>query len=364
MAIGFLRSGFFQYNFGTTGSVSGYGHYWANIALGNINVTGLSFSPSSFSSVTANVAKARGWSVRYVSFNNLLSGSYGLAVGSNLTNADTAVLGTIFNLRRGGYWDGGLADARYYNLIGSYWIATPHGANPSLALAVYGRDIFYYNTNALGKSNGMLVRCKPFPYLLSGSYGLAEGSYLSNADTAILTIGFHRSGHYIDYNALLYQQGRQMYSSTSTANNATLFYRISSHESYLGINAVFQKGSGFGVSQGLSPNLLSGSYGLDEGSGTLTNGDTATLGLVFIRGGFYWPEGAIIGWDRRNYAGFYYSRSFRGNLNRERPSYLAYDSAYFVTNEDSYHGGYGMAVRCVFHLSSFTEAMGWPWDQI
>ena len=115
LAIGFLRSGFFQYNFGTTGSVSGYGHYWANIALGNINVTGLSFSPSSFSSVTANVAKARGWSVRCVSFNNLLSGSYGLAEGTNLTNADTAVLGIGFQ-RSGFYtWVNGIISEQQRN---------------------------------------------------------------------------------------------------------------------------------------------------------------------------------------------------------------------------------------------------------
>ena len=49
-----------------------------------------------------------------------------------------------------------------------------------------------------------IVFAKSFPHLLSGSYGLAEGSNVTNADTAVLALSLLRGGNFASSQAELH----------------------------------------------------------------------------------------------------------------------------------------------------------------
>ena len=92
----------------------------------------------------------------------------------------------------------------------------------------------------------MFRRIASFPYLLSGSYGLAEG-YLTNSATAALTLGFVRSGLFGDDTAQITNRDGAGYYRLRTVSDGTFtpFFTVGS--STINAESKHRKGVAFSV---------------------------------------------------------------------------------------------------------------------
>ena len=201
---------------------------------------------------------------------------------------DTAVLsGAITAVRSGRYNSETYGDR---NILGHFLLSAT-GSTSYVGVASF-RSGYITGLEGHLRNWGMNVRCGiPSTFLLSGSYGLAEGTG-TNAGTSVLTIGYVLSG--IFYRTGLY--GRDWNHYWGRALNGTeeahqLVIRVGS----LSPVANQTKGSGAVVRKSVS-NLISGSYGLAEGNST--NVSTAVLTIGFVQSkntgqgfGFTWGAG-------------------------------------------------------------------------
>ena len=81
--------------------------------------------------------------------------------------------------------------------------------------------------NYFGTGNGQVVRCNnPSTYLLSGSYGLAEGSGLTNAGTPVLAIEFVLAGTFGNTGAMPSAHANYGNYNTATSRNSNYRHRL------------------------------------------------------------------------------------------------------------------------------------------
>ena len=166
-----------------------------------------------------------------------------MAEGSS-TNADTAVL-TIWLVRSGQYdyyatvsgWD--TRNGRSY-----YTTIVSDGYNDTYRLEL--RSDLISTTASVGKAIGKGVRSvNSFPHLLSGSYGLAEGSGLTNGDTAALALEFYRSGAIFFYNGNTSTSRGYLKTSTITAGVSASIFLL--YETTNNPIATAERGYGYSV---------------------------------------------------------------------------------------------------------------------
>ena len=111
-----------------------------------------------------------------------------------MTNADTAVL-SIGMIRAAGYYANGAGSHAGNGYGGLYWHSSVWGNQNGIAYT-YHANFNYLSTRVMPTGDGANVaRRKPFPYLLSGSYRLAEGTG-TRMDTATLTLSGIRAGYF------------------------------------------------------------------------------------------------------------------------------------------------------------------------
>ena len=126
---------------------------------------------------------------------------------------------------------------------------------------------------------------KSFANLLSGSYGLAEGSS-TNADTALLASGFVRSGRAYYVYASLWERDLQGFYWTRQFNGSGAANMFMAQTGLTTTTRFDYVGTGFVVRCTSFTHLLSGSYGLAVVIGNLIYPGIMTLmsiitGVIF-----------------------------------------------------------------------------------
>ena len=158
------------------------------------------------------------------------------------------------------------------------------------------------------------------------------GSSLRNGDTAVLPVGYVRSGLF--GNSIAYaSRNNDSYFQKRTVENSERSMILIFHNNMLYLSNGNLKGTGGAVPQESFAKLLSESYGLAEGRGT--NRDTAVLSfpIEFPRAGAFYPWGMERGGN-----GFFW-QTFVSGKERAHNLWFTDVNLNILTNIDVKHSG-------------------------